>query len=259
MSENKAKAAVHVTLISNDQDILDRLEPGAPEYNLRMEGIRNMTAAGIRVVARIEPYLFLVNDNREMVEKYMEDIWDAGVRNLTFDTYSYTAQNPGIRQGFMNQGYDFDRIFLAESDSQPLGSLLLGKFMELFQKRGFSCSTFDMGNQKLNNQSVCCEVGDWFDGGLNYGCTVMAARYIIERGGKRTTWAHFERYVNKNGGFLTDELKREVHELWNLGGNMAYSHSWAAGLTPIGSDENGLIWTYNPDVDERENLLKTLI
>ena len=179
LSDNKAGSAIHVTLISSNNEILKLLEPGAPTYNERLEAIRNLCAAGIHVVARIEPFLFLLTDEKEQVEQYMEDVWEAGVRNITFDTYSYTANNPGIRQSFMNKGFDFDRIFLAGCDSQPLGSLLLGKFMEEFRKKGFSCSSFDMGNVPSNDDSVCCETADAFKGsGLNYGSTVMAARFI---------------------------------------------------------------------------------
>lgn len=259
LSTNKAGAAVHVTAISSNNDTLKKLEPGAPSYADRLQGIRNMSKAGIRVVARIEPYLFLLNDRKEEVDQYMHDMWDAGVRHITFDTYSYTANNSGIRQSFMNKGYDYDRIFLVGCDSQPLGSLLLGKFMDLFREFGFSCSTFDMGNVPTNDQSICCEVGDWFKGGFNYGCTVMAARFIKERGMKQTSWRRFDKYVIKNGGWLSDTLKKEVKELWNLGGNVAYSHRWADGLTPVGRDENGLIWIYDQTKNERESLLEQIL
>ena len=260
LGRNRAKTAIHVTLINSDEAILKKLEPGAPTYRERIEAMRNLVQAGVRVVARIEPYLFLVGDDPESVHRWMEDVWGAGVRNITFDTYSYTALNPGIRQSFMNVGYDFDRIYMAGADSQPLGSLLLGKFMDLFRERGFSCSTFDMGNVPSNDQSICCEVGDWWgDGGWNYGCTVMAARLIRERGMTPTSWSDYETWVNAHGGFLTDNLRKEVKELWNLGGNVAYSHRWAAGLTPTGNDENGLIWRYNPQVDHRMDILKSII
>ena len=258
LSENKAKAAVHVTLISSDNEILKKLEPGAPSYEQRLGGIKSLVDAGVRVVARIEPYLFLLTDSPEAVEKYMYDVWATGVRNITFDTYSYTAGNSGIRQSFINAGYDYDRMFMVGCDSQPLGSLLLGRFMQLFRDYGFSCSTFDMGNSPDNDQSICCEVEDWFDSGWNYGCTVMAARYIAKRGLKQTTWSMFERYVDKNGGFLTEELKKDVKELWNLGGNVAYSHKWAAGLTPVGRDEDGVIWCKN-NSDYRITLLNELL
>lgn len=259
LSRNEAGAAVHMTVISSNNEVLQRLEPGAPSYEKRLRAIKNMTSAGIRVVARIEPYLFLATDDPDDLEQYMSDMWEAGVRHITFDTYSYTALNPGIRQSIFKAGYDFDRMFLAGCDSQPLGSLLLGKFMELFRDYGFSSSTFDMGNVPDNSQSICCEVGDWFQGGFNYGCTVMAARYLRNNPDKKVNWKKFESYVNKNGGFLSDELKRMTKELWNLGGNVAYSHSWARGLTPCGYDEDGIVWCYESNSpDYREKLLEDL-
>lgn len=259
LSNNKAGTAVHVTLISSNDEILKKLEPGAPNYLKRLNAMKELVDAGVRVVARIEPYLFLLTDDPNDLEKYMREVWDVGVRNITFDTYSYTANNSGIRQIFMNEGYDYDRLFLAGADSQPLGSLLLGKFMELFQKFGFSCSTFDMGNTGLNNQSICCEVGDWFKGGFNYGSTVMASRFLQERKGQATTWKEYEVWVDSYGGFLTEALKIEVKELWNLQGNMAYSHKWAPGLVACGLDEDGLIWKYVGEDDYRIDLLNNII
>lgn len=259
LADNKAGAAVHITCISSDNNILSSLEPGAPSYAQRLKAMANLVSAGVRVVARIEPFLFLVNDQPEAVEKYIHDVWATGVRNITFDTYSYTALNPGIRQSFINAGFDFDRIYLAGCDSQALGSLLLGSFMDLFREKGFSCSTFDMGNVPSNNQSICCEVGDWFKGGFNYGCTVMAARFIMESTADDVRWSDFEAYVNHHGGFLTEELKKTVKGLWNLEGNIAYSHHWAAGLTSVGIDEDGIIWKYVPEEDHRMNLLKEIL
>jgi hypothetical protein len=68
----------------------------------------------------------------------------------------------------------------------------------------------------------------------------------------------FEKYVDKHGGFLTPDLKLEVHQLWNLGGNVAYSHRWAAGLVPVGRDEGGLIWKQD-GTDYREDLIQEMI
>jgi len=249
----RTKSAVHVTLISSNNKILKALEPNAPSYERRLEAMRILSAAGIRVVARIEPYLVYVTDQKEDVEKYIKDVWDAGVRNITFDNYSYSAKNPGIRQAFRNEGIDFDRLFLLGCDSQPLSSLLLGSFMQMFRDAGFSCSTFDMGNVPDNDQNICCEVGDWFGSGFNYGCAVMAARFIQSRKGRETTWKNFESWVDDHGGFLRDTLKHEVHQLWNCEGLDAYSHSWARGLEAVGSDSSGLVWVWH-DTDFRLDL-----
>jgi hypothetical protein len=131
--------------------------------------------------------------------------------------------------------------------------------MDLFKAKGFSCSTFDMGNVPTNDQNICCEVTDWFKGGWNYGSTVYAARYIASKKGKPVTWKMFDNFVYKRGGFLTEELKREVKELWNLGGNMAYSHRWAAGLIPTGRDEDGIIWRHKDTEDLRETLINNTL
>ncbi len=260
LSRNKARTAVHMTLISADDRLLQVLEPGAPSYAKRLEAMKRLVEAGVRVVPRIEPFLVFVNDDPEFVQKYMEDMKAIGCRNITFDTYSYTAKNPGIRQAFHNIGLDWDRIFLIGADSQALGSLLLGKFMDLFRAEGFSCSTFDMGNVPTNDQAICCEVGEWFRGGFNWGCTVIAAWMITRHPGKKFCWKDFASYVNERGGFLSENLKEEVHRLWNMEGHQsAYSHGWAKGLTAVGNDEDGLIWTYDPTTDFRQELLESVI
>lgn len=261
LSRNKGKAAVHTTLISSDNRLLKSIEPGAPSYDERVEAMGNLVEAGVRVVARIEPFLPFINDREEDVHKYIEDMKRIGVKNITFDTYSYSANNPGIRQSFINEGIDWERTFTLGCDSQALGSLLLGSFMKIFRAEGFSCSTFDMGNAPSNDQAICCEVGDHFKGGFNYGCTVYAARYIQEWNeteGEPVSWSRFKGWVDSNGGFLSDALEQEVHRLWNYEGNDAYSHSWAAGMEAVGWDEDGMIWQHNPKSDFRNDLLEAI-
>jgi hypothetical protein len=41
-------------------------------------------------------------------------------------------------------------------------------------------------------------------------------------------------------------------------GNTAYSIHWAQGLVPVGWDENGLVWTYLSNIDERKKMLNLL-
>jgi len=259
LAENPAGAAVHITLLTPNEDVIKALEPGAPTYKKRMETAKILAQAGVRVVLRIEPYLFLINDQKEDIEQYIEDMKDAGVKNITFDTYSYSALNPGIRQNFINRGYDFDRLFLAGCDSQPLGSILLKEYMEEFRKQGISCSTFDLGNVPSNAQDICCEVTDLFQNSAwNYGSIVMAVRYVVEREGEPVRWSQFRDWVYGKGGFLTNDLEQQVHELWNMEGNTAYSIHWAQGMVSVGWDEDGIVWSYIADVDERKKMLNLL-
>ena len=251
LSENKGGAAVHITMISSDEIFNKRMEPGAPSFDERIKAAKNLSDAGVRVVARIEPFMMLINDDEEMVMEYIEKMKWAGIKNITFDTYSYSANSPSIRESFNKQKWDFHRMFLLMADSQGVGSLVLQEFMKFLQSYGFSCSTFDAGNMVTNDQDVCCEVGDTFDGcGFNYGSIVYAARYIIEQEGKPVTWNQYEAWVNEKGGFLSPSLRRQVHELWNCGGNTAYSLEWADGLSAVGQNETGIIWKYHPEKTE---------
>jgi DNA repair photolyase len=256
LAKNKI-AAVHMTLISSDNEVLKLLEPAAPSYEKRLEAMKTLADAGLRVVARIEPWIPFVTDGPEATERYMDDLLSIGVKNLTFDTYSYSANNPGIAQAFRNAGLDWDRIFSIGCSSQGFGSILLGHYMKLWQDKGFSCSTFDMGNMPDNDQAICCEVGDLFDG-FNYGCTVMAARFIISRKGKEVSWSDFQAHVNRHGGFLSDALETEVKELWNCMGCDAYSPIWSAGLKPVGEDKGNHVWVYNKS-DFRQELLEDVL
>jgi len=263
LSGNPGRAAVHVTLISADNDLLKRLEPGAPSYERRLDCIKNLADAGIRPVARIEPYMLFINDEKDMVDKYIEELWETGCRHITFDTYHYPANSPGIRRSFYDQGYDFGRMFLLTSDSQPLGSLLLGKYMDLFREKGFSCSTFDLGNVPDNDDYCCCEVGGFFNDrtgmGLNTGSIVSAIRYIKEQEGRAVGWNEYRNWVQAQGGFLSDSLELDVHKLWNLTGHTMFSIDWAAGIKSVGWDEGGHIWKYDPVHDRRKEILEAFV
>lgn len=262
LSSNKAGSAVHITLISSDNTILKKIEPGAPSYEERLKTMKALSSAGVRVVARIEPYMVFINDRKEDVEKYISDIKAAGVKHLTFDTYSYSANNPGIRNNFYKLGYDFERMFLLTTDSQPIGSLLLGKFMDLFRAEGLSCSTFDLGNVPDNDDAVCCcAVGDHFHGkaGFNHGSAVRAIRFIQSKKGRRVTWNEYEEWVEDQGGFLSDSLRKDMQRLWNMDGNGAFFIVWGKGIEPAGIDEGNSAWRFNNKNDFRMKVLEGVI
>jgi len=261
LADNPARAAVHMTLISSDDSILSKLEPGAPKFRARLLAMKQLVQAGVRVVARIEPYIVFLTDSRDAVGEYMEEIREAGIRHITFDTYSHTANlNPGIRNAFERKGFDFERLYLLGCDSQPLGSLLLGEFMRMFQAEGFSCSTFDLGNAPLNSQTICCEVGDWFEeDGFNWGSAVTAARFIMEKSPEPVRWKDFDEMVTTRGRWLSEPLYKSVKALWNMRGNTAYSIDWVPGLVPAGWDPDGVVWKYEPRTDFRRKMLEGLL
>ena len=259
MADNPARAAVHITMITSDDKINKKLEPGAPIFKERLWGAKQLISAGIRVVARIEPFMVFINDDPGSTMEYIQAIKEVGIRHLTFDTYSYSARNPMIRQAFYRQGYDFERMFTLMSDCQWLGSLLLGKFMDVFRVEDMSCSTFDMGNVPFNDDPICCHVGDWFEGGWNHGSIVSLVWFIMGAGGP-VGWIDYKTWVESEGGFLSSRLEKEVQELWNLQGKTAYCPDWAPGITPHGIDSHGRVWKYDSnELDFREEILQQII
>lgn len=252
LTSNKAKTAVHVTLISSDEKFLKKIEPGAPTFKRRLEAMRVLSEAGIRVVARIEPWMMYINDNRGWVDNYIRQLKGAGIKHMTFDSYSYSAYSKGLSENFTQLGMDFERMFLLSSDSQWLSSLFLGKFMEYFRDNGLLVSTFDQGNVPSNDDWICCSVGDWFEKGFNWGCGVIAIKYIKSKSPNPVRWSDFEKFVLEKGGWLSNSLREEVKILWNGEGNASWPIYWGVGITPVGQDRDGVIWNYNPDFDFRE-------
>jgi DNA repair photolyase len=259
-ARNRAGAAVHVTMISSNEAFLKGLEPGAPTFKERIRGCKNLCDAGVRVVARIEPFMVFLNDEKGMTDDYIEQILEAGIRHMTFDCYSYSAAGSGIKNSFARLGHDFERMYEMMSKAQFLGSLLLGKYMDYFRQCGIECSTFDAGNVPTNDDDICCSVSDLF-GRAKFcsGNTTSAIRFIVSRKGAKTAWSDFEKWVNEGNGFLSNSFRDEVKHLWNLMGDTSFSIDWAAGLRPVGQDRDGLVWVYDPKYDFREEMLRRVV
>ena len=261
LADNPAKAAIHFTLISSDETFLKGMEPGAPSFKKRIAAAKRLVEAGVRVVARIEPWMIFINDNKEQVDEYISQLKWAGIRHMTFDSYSYSAYSKGIAQNFHNIGLDFERMFLLSSDSQWLSSYLLGKFIEYFRQQGIEASTFDQGNVAYNDDWICCSVGDWFKdtAGFNWGSGVIAIKFIQSRKGQKTSWKDFVDFVETKGGFLSQSLKKQVQLLWNGEGDAAWPIYWAKGIEAVGHDEHGVLWAFNTsEYDYREALLENI-
>jgi len=259
LARNPAKSAIHITMISGDSDFLREIEPGAPTLEQRLESAKALVKAGVRVVARIEPFMVFLNDQKEYVDRYIQLLQEAGIQHITWDTYSYSAYSEGIARNFTSIGYDFERMFMASSDSQWLGSIMMGKLMEYFRKYDFICATFDFGNATTNDDPICCCVGDWFETGNNHGSLIQAINYIVSRGKRPTSWSDYNSWVEAHGGWLSESIMNEVRLNWNLEGNVAWNLDWAAGLKPVGQDEEGQIWIYRPGDDFRIEYLRHIL
>ena len=263
LADNKGGAAVHMTAISSDGILNKKLEPGAPSFEKRMLAVKALTDAGVRVVARIEPFMVFVNDDPYYVQKWIQGVREAGIKHITFDTYSYSASAPGVERQMEMEGIDFRRMFLLMSDSQWLGSLILGEFMKMMKSEGFSTSTFDFGNSPINNDEICCSVSDVYlplGGGFSYGNNMIAARFVRDNGPHPVTWGKYNAFVEERGGWLSETLMQEVKNSWNLGGHQAYQVDWAQGIEPYGRDREGnIVWRYIESSDFRLEMLENLV
>lgn len=257
LADNPAGAAVHITLLTTDEPLSKMLDVASPSAAERFRAAKILTDAGVRVVLRIEPFMVLVNDQRERVDEYIDRALEAGVRHMTWDTYSYSAHSQGIARAFAAVGFDFDRMFLLTSDAQWLGSLMLSSMMDYFRGRGLSGSTFDFGSVPINHQNICCSVEDHFpDAGYNWGNVLSAVRLATQRG--RLRWSEFVSWVEGRGGFLSEGMKAQVKEAWNLDSGAAYEPCWVPGLYPAGEDEDGIVWAYRKGWDHRMEKLRAV-
>jgi DNA repair photolyase len=259
LARNKSGAAVHITMLSSDSVLNKTLEPGAPAFLERVKAAKALIQAGVRVVARIEPFMVFINDEKDKVDEYCEIIYEAGIRHITLDTYSYSANSVGVKRGIESVGLDFERMFTLMSDAQWLGSLLLNRFTDYLRGKGFKCSTFDFGSVPDNDDDICCCVDDWFKGGYNTGNVLTAVRYIVKQN-KVTSWGEYENWVETQGGFLSPVLRNMVFESWNLLDNPAYVPYWCRGVEPVGQDNEGrLMWKFNEKEDLREEMLLSIL
>lgn len=264
LADNKGGAAVHMTMISSDNVLNKKLEPGAPSFEKRLIAAKALVDAGVRVVARIEPLMVFINDDRDAVEEWIQKVKEAGIRHITFDTYSFSASSPGVQRQMEIEGYDFKRMFYLMSDSQWLGSLILGEFMKMMKEEGFSSSTFDFGNSTMNSDDICCECSDLYlplGSNFSWGNNIMAVRYIQKNTPRPVTWGEYNKWVEDKGGWLSESLLNDVRNSWNLSiSNPAYFPDWGAGIELMGMDkEMNRVWRYNPESDFRMELLENLV
>lgn len=264
LSEFSKGTGVQITMISSDEKLIKRLEPNAPSIKDRMRTAKTLIEAGIHVVARIEPFMLFINDDKERVDEYIGQLKENGIKDICCDSFSYGIATPKMRADFYSIGIDFDKMINASSTSQLITSYMMTLFMDYFRKNGIKISSYDFGQVTKNSHPyICCgfdNIAPWDV--LNFGNTNTAIRFI-QNANKPVAWSDFDSFVYKRGGFLSNPLRDEVRNMWNLGlykdkdRNLAIS--FGAHLIPMGEDEDGLIWKYDNKFDLRGEILSKLL
>ncbi len=243
LADNAGGAVVQFSLSSGDDAFLREIEPGAPLASERFEALRRLNEAGVRGVARIEPFLPFLADSEEWARNYVGRCREAGVGYVCWDAFSYSCANEHTRRLFHQRGLDFDRMFYAASDSRLATGLLLWAMMRHFRSEGLRCSTYDDTVSQYNDDVLCCQVTGAFKGGFgwNVGSSKGAEDYIRRQGGRAVSWGEFDAYVEGAGGWLSAGLRRDFWQLWNLDGDSAYSMAWSS-VEPAGMGDGGMMW-----------------
>lgn len=260
LSAFKNGTGVQITMISSDEDFIHRIEPHAPSIKDRMKTAKKLIDAGIHVVARIEPFIVFINDNKDRVDEYIGMLKENGIKDVCIDSFSYGVATPKMRSDFYDANIDFDKMIDASSTSQRITSYLMSLFMAYFRKNGIKISSYDFGQVTENSHEyICCgfdNVAPWDK--ANFGNTNTAIRFI-QRAKKPVAWSDFDAFVQQKGGFLSEQLRSEVKNMWSVSlyhdkdRNLAID--FGAHLIPVGEDEDGIIWKYDKDFDLRTEII----
>jgi DNA repair photolyase len=86
----KVPCVVSVTVLTADDALSRRLEPGAPVSSKRLTAIESLVNAGIPTTVRIDPVIPFVNDD---VAELLEAVADLGALHVTSSSYKVKPDN----------------------------------------------------------------------------------------------------------------------------------------------------------------------
>jgi DNA repair photolyase len=78
----RSSLSIHVSLISPRADLLRRLEPWAPPPDVRIEIMRRLAAAGLRVSLGLAPVLPAITDGEADLDELLGRVAAAGIRRM---------------------------------------------------------------------------------------------------------------------------------------------------------------------------------
>jgi DNA repair photolyase len=241
--------AIQITITSVDDKIAKAIEMAAPSSTERFAAVKKLNEVGIKCMPRIEPAMAYVNITDDHIPKYVQACVEAGAKHVTTDTYSYFANNAGIRENFYIQGIDYDRMFRASSEYQMVGSIFLEKLMFQMQDAGIGCSTFNFHSLPFNSDDVCCGVGDHFkDAGFNSFNLLTLARDIVKSKG-RVGWQDI---LDKKGECFNADIFKTIYRFWNKIEYSPWAMDWCGGVRAVGHDEKGIVYDYKEERLKRD-------
>jgi DNA repair photolyase len=86
----KIPCVVSLTVLTDDDSLSRKLEPGAPASSKRLKAVEKLVTAGIPTTVRIDPVIPFVNDN---LDELVRRVSDLGVLHVTCSTYKVKPDN----------------------------------------------------------------------------------------------------------------------------------------------------------------------
>ncbi len=83
-------SVVSITILTDDDGLSVKLEPGAPVSSRRLEALETSAKAGIPVIVRIDPIIPFLNDD---LVGLVETVSNLGVQHITSSTYKVKPDN----------------------------------------------------------------------------------------------------------------------------------------------------------------------
>ncbi len=155
--------AVSVTVLTRDDRLSRRLEPGAPVSSRRLKAIETLVDAGIPTTVRIDPVIPFLNDD---LADLMNKIADLGALHVTCSTYKIKPDNwkrfravfPDLAEKLQPYYFrDGERVGRSIYLAKNLRFELMRKAKELAEKNSL---TFGCCREGFNLNSGVCD-GSW--------------------------------------------------------------------------------------------------
>jgi DNA repair photolyase len=130
----KNRFSVHVTITTLDVDLARILEPRAPRPDLRLEAIRKLSEAGLRVGMSGSPVLPGITDSPKQIESLVRAAAEAGAHFIFAGALFLKPCSAAVFLPFLEKQFPHlvanykhryqGRAFLPDSYSKPLGQLV---------------------------------------------------------------------------------------------------------------------------------------
>jgi DNA repair photolyase len=155
--------AVSVTVLTTDDRLSKKLEPGAPVSSRRLKAIKTLVEAGIATTVRIDPVIPFVNDD---LAELVEAVAELGVLHVTSSTYKVKPDNwKRFMTVFPEEAKKLESLYFMEGERvgrstylpKKLRFNLMKKAKELTEEHNLK---FGCCREGLNLNSAVCD-GSW--------------------------------------------------------------------------------------------------